>query len=243
MSEEVVLAYGEHPDQYVRCRSAQKAQRGIAVFIHGGYWREKHTADLMSPLVNDLAQRGWATANVEYRRGPQAVWPTPLEDVRAACRTIAEWAVSASIPGPLIGVGHSVGGQLALLAGSPLESVVALAPVTDAPRVHAEKLGDGAAQEYFRVSPSEHPEKYSQASPISQVPVGRPTLLVHGCDDARVPVQHSLDYLAATLAAGDVVTGLFPHHLSHIEAIDPARDSWKHVASWMATQASSSSTS
>lgn len=243
MSEDLVLAYGDHPDQYVRCRSAQKAQRGIAVLVHGGYWRELHTADLMSPLVTDLSQRGWATVNVEYRRGPQAVWPTPLEDVRAACRTAADWAATASIPGPLIGVGHSVGGQLALLAGSPLESVVALAPVTDALRVHTEGLGDGAAREYFRASPSEDPEKYAQASPIAQLPAGQPTLLVHGSDDARVPVQHSLDYLAAALDARDLVTGCFPHQLSHLEAIDPAMPSWKHVASWMATQASVASTS
>lgn len=243
MSEDLMLAYGDHPDQYVRCRPAQDAQRGTAVLVHGGYWRERHTADLMSPLVEDLVQRGWATVNVEYRRGPQAGWPIPLEDVRAACRVAADWAARTAIPGPLIGVGHSVGGQLALLAGSPLEGVVALAPVTDAFLVHEEGLGDGAAHEYFRVAPSEDPDLYERASPVRQLPVGRPALLVHGSDDDRVPLRHSLDYLVAVHAAGDAVTGYFPHQLSHLEVIDPGRDSWGQVVDWMRDQVPAASTS
>jgi acetyl esterase/lipase len=243
MSEDRMLAYGDHPDQYVRCRPAQDAQRGIAVLVHGGYWRERHTADLMSPLAADLARRGWATVNVEYRRGPQAVWPTPLEDVRAACRVAADWAARASVPGPLIGVGHSVGGQLALLAGEPLDGVVALAPVTDAFRIHEEELGDGAAREYFRASPLEEPEQYAEASPFTQLPVGRPLLLVHGGDDDRVPLSHSLAYLAAARDAGDTVTGYFPPRLSHLAAIDPGHPSWEHAISWMADHVPAESTS
>ena len=242
MSRDMVLAYGDHPDQHVRCRSARTVQRGTAVLVHGGYWRERYTADLMDPLVENLAQRGWATVNVEYRRGPQSIWPIPLEDVRAACRVGANWAAAASVPGPVIGVGHSVGGQLALLAGESLDGVVALAPVTDPVLVHDEGLGDGAAQEYFRASPADEPDTYSQASPLRQVPVGRPVLLVHGTDDDRVPVRHSLDYLAAALGEGETVSGWFPHQLSHRAAIDPATSSWEKVAEWMDGQVAGSLT-
>lgn len=243
MRESLVLAYGDHPDQYVRCRLAQNVQRGVAVLIHGGYWREQHTADLMTPLATDLARRGWATVNVEYRRGPQASWPAPLQDVQSACLTAVEWAAAGSISGPVIGVGHSVGGQLALLAGSPLGGVVALAPVTDASRIYTEALGDGAAKEYFGTAPSEDPGKYAQASPIKQVPAGRPILLMHGGTDARVPLSHSLDYLTASLDSGDDVTGYFPHQLSHLEAIDPSTAHWENAIRWMDNQVPTVSTS
>lgn len=242
MPNSKTLVYGTHPDQQVQCRVAPEGRRGTAVLVHGGYWRERFTAELMDPIVEDLSRRGWATANVEYRRGPQAVWPAPLGDVRAGCAAVAAWAQEEGIAGPLIGVGHSVGGQLALLTGAPLDGVVALAPVTDAVRTYAEKLGDDAAAEYFRATPAQAPERYAGASALAQLPVGRPTLLVHGGDDDRVPVGHSLDFLGAALAAGDAVTGLILPRLSHLAAIDPTAEHWPAVADWMAGQDTSSST-
>jgi acetyl esterase/lipase len=242
MADSVTLAYGEHPDQQARCRVAPEGRRGIAVLVHGGYWRERLTAELMNPLADDLSRRGWATVNVEYRRGPRAVWPTPLDDVRAACTVAAEWAQAEAIYGPMIGIGHSVGGQLALLAGAPLDGVVALAPVTNAVLTHAHGLGEGAAQEYFRATPEQAPERYADASPIARLPVGRPTLIAHGGDDDRVPVQHSLDYLRASLEAGDAISGEFLPRLSHLEAIDPRAEHWPAVLSWMARQDVPSST-
>lgn len=233
MTESLVLPYGDHPDQYVQCRLAQDAQRGTAVLIHGGYWREKYTADLMDPLIESFARHGWATVNVEYRRGPQASWPAPLDDVRAACHTAVEWVASTTAPGPMIGVGHSVGGQLVLLAASLLDGVVALAPVTDAARVYTDGLGDGAAQEYFRATPSDEPATYTAASPVQQLPGRTATLLVHGGDDTRVPLGHSLDYLKAAHEGGDPVSAYFPHRLSHLDAINPDSDHWEGVFNWM----------
>ena len=38
------------------------------VLIHGGFWRSVYTKSLMSPLARDVAARGWAAWNIEYRR-------------------------------------------------------------------------------------------------------------------------------------------------------------------------------
>lgn len=233
LPQSVTLAYGDDPDQWSRCRISHDEKCGTAILVHGGYWREQYTADLMTPIAEDLARRGWATVNVEYRRGPQAVWPTPLEDVRSACTAAHSWAQARGVAGPLIGIGHSVGGQLALLAGAPLGGVVALAPVTDVLSTFAQDLGEGAALEYFGATPTQAPSRYVEASPISQLPIGRPTLLVHGADDSRVPVQHTLSYLEASLESGDSVSAEILDQLGHLDAIDPGAEHWASVVAWM----------
>ena len=40
----------------------------VAVVLHGGFWRAQHGCRQTRPLCRDLAARGWAAWNVEYRR-------------------------------------------------------------------------------------------------------------------------------------------------------------------------------
>ena len=40
----------------------------VAVLIHGGFWRARYGRKQSRPLCTDLAARGWAAWNVEYRR-------------------------------------------------------------------------------------------------------------------------------------------------------------------------------
>jgi hypothetical protein len=53
--------------------------------IHGGCWRAYWQLDLMDELCRDLAERGIAAWNIEYRRlGQGGGWPMSLIDVGAA---------------------------------------------------------------------------------------------------------------------------------------------------------------
>ncbi|GAA2201062.1 alpha/beta hydrolase family protein [Sinomonas flava] len=232
-----VVRYGSHPDQRVELHDpAEGSQpRGVALVVHGGYWRERFTLALMRPLAADLVARGWAVANVEYRRGASGPWPAPDDDVRAAAAAVAASAWRWSWGGPLVGIGHSVGGQLVLLASGELDSAVALAPVTDAGRAWAEGLGDGAAAEFFGAGPTELPGAYAEASPIRRLPPGCPVLAVHGDADDRVPLAHSLDYVRAASGAGGSPVGLLEvPGLTHLGAIDPAAPHWEATVGWMA---------
>ena len=231
-----VVRYGAHPDQRVELRDPAPgaSPRGVALLVHGGYWRERFTASLMGALAADLAARGWAVANVEYRRGP-GTWPAADDDVRAAAAAVAasEWRWSWG--GPFVGVGHSVGGQLVLLASEEFDSVVALAPVTDVARVWAEGLGEGAAAEYFGAGPDELPGAYADASPLRQVPPACPVLVVHGDADGRVPLAHSLAYARAAGGRDGGRVGLLEvPGMGHLEAIDPAGPQWEATVGWMA---------
>ena len=50
--------------------------------LHGGFWKAEYDLTLMDALCEDLAQRGWAAWNVEYRRlGNGGGVPETLEDV------------------------------------------------------------------------------------------------------------------------------------------------------------------
>lgn len=238
--EPAVVHYGDHPDQRIELTdpAAGSRPRGVALLVHGGYWRERFTLRLMDRLAADLAERGWAVANVEYRRGAASPWPVPDDDVRAAAAAIASGAWRRRCDGPLVGIGHSVGAQLALLAArapeAGLDSVVALAPVTDAARVWDECLGDGAAADYFGGSPAELGTVYAAASPVRALPLARPVLVVHGDADVRVPLGHSVDFVVAASAAGDSVGLLEVPGLDHLGAIDPGRPHWEATVGWMA---------
>ncbi|MBV1779017.1 S9 family peptidase [Paeniglutamicibacter sp. ABSL32-1] len=231
-----ILSYGPDEAQHlVLSRPAPGTEpRGIAALVHGGYWRSHLTASLMEPLAASLRAEGWITANIEYRRGAGGPWPDPLRDTAAALGSLNAMMRRESIPGPLVSVGHSVGGQLALLTARLANGVVALAPVTDVKRTYLEDLGDGAAAEYFGTSPAQAPETYEAASPVRQPLGATPTLILHGVNDNRVPIGHSRSFMATAQSQGSPVRLREFAALGHLEAIDPSAVHWAGALSWMA---------
>ncbi|MEA2180216.1 MAG: hypothetical protein QOG77_3513 [Solirubrobacteraceae bacterium] len=224
-----VQSYGPDPQQHVALWPAEHdTPRGTIVLVHGGYWRAQRTADLMLPLVAPLRDRGWTVANAEYRRvGTGGGWPATVEDAGSAVDV-----VRATAPGPLVLVGHSVGGQLALLHAARADAVVALAPVTDLARGFAEGIGEDAVVGFMERTPDEDPAAYAAASPLGMTPPC-PVLVVHGADDERVPIAHTRDYVAATRSAGATIALNEHPELSHLALIDPAAPHWAGVHDWL----------
>jgi acetyl esterase/lipase len=93
------------------------------ILIHGGFWRAPYGYSLMTNLAEDLANRGIAAWNIEYRRvgDTDGGWPSTLLDVAMAAdylRTIAS-GYSLDLQ-RVVSIGHSAGGHLALwLAARP----------------------------------------------------------------------------------------------------------------------------
>lgn len=231
-----VVSYGDHEDQVVDVVVPDGDRTGVAVLIHGGYWRAQFTRALMEPLVVDLLARGWVVANVEYRRvGSGGGWPQTVEDARAAVTAVTRLWDSRGWAGPVVSIGHSVGGQLALLSAEAVDAVVALAPVTDLARTRAEGLGDGAVAEFIAESPERHPESYAEGSPIAQLPLGRPVLVVHGDADTRVPLAHSTAFVDQAHRAGDRVALTVLEGVDHLQLIDPDQQHWAGVVDFLAS--------
>jgi acetyl esterase/lipase len=204
----------------------------VAVLLHGGFWRAPFKRSIMDALAIDLAQRGWASWNVEYRRGGSGGGASETtDDVRAAIGALER------IGGPLdtsrlLLIGHSAGGQLALCAASipAVASVVALAGVCDLVSAFNEGIGNNAVVEFIGASPAERPGLYAIADPMQRLPTGAEVMLAHGDADDRVPVRLSRDYAVAARAVGDSCELVELPGVDHFAVIDPRSDAWSEIA-------------
>jgi acetyl esterase/lipase len=234
--------YGPHADQFGDL--ALPAGGGpfpLVVLLHGGFWRERHTLELMEPLARDLVGRGWATWNVEFRRVGEVSgggYPATLEDVAAGID------LAAALDAPLdleraVAVGHSAGGQLGLWAAARpaaavrLAGVVAQAGVLDLRAAERDPDGEMAVALFMGGLAAEVPERYADASPIERLPIGVPQLLVHGDADVRVPVDTSRRYAEAARAAGDEVELVERPGEDHFVHLDAAGGAWADVVRWL----------
>src|SRR5258707_12274935 len=81
--ETLHLAYGPEYLQFGELYlPGEPGPHPTVILIHGGYWRARYGLDLMTGLAEDLAARGYAAWNIEYRRrgDPGGGVPAPLFD-------------------------------------------------------------------------------------------------------------------------------------------------------------------
>ncbi|MGC5542737.1 alpha/beta hydrolase [Streptomyces griseus] len=144
VAPDATAAYGDHPDQVVDFYAPRDGRTAapLVVLLHGGAWRAPYDRVHTSPLADFLARRGFAVANVEYRRGGDDIpqqrdgaentrpsgadpvagrWPETFDDVAAALDAMPVLA-ARELPGAdvrrIVVAGHSAGGHLALWAAA-----------------------------------------------------------------------------------------------------------------------------
>ncbi|WP_166391252.1 alpha/beta hydrolase family protein [Nocardioides ochotonae] len=234
------ITYGPHPDQYAELTlpaGSGGVPRGTVAVVHGGFWRPAYDCALGRPLATDLAARGWAVWNVEYRRGVGAA--ATCGDVAAAIASLREHAPAHGLPlHRVVGLGHSAGGHLVARAaaqpGSPLTHVVAQAGVLDLAAAHREHLGDGAVEAFLG-----HPPGAAEAAldPVAQVPLAVPVRCVHARADDVVPLTQSEEYVArARAAGGDADLLVVEDDLAdpHMALVDPDSPAWARTVDLLA---------
>jgi acetyl esterase/lipase len=192
----------------------------------------------MKGACADLARRGFAAWNLEYRRigrGQGGGWPATFDDVGAGIDHLAKLGEPRlDLSAGVTALGHSAGGQLALWAASRSDPVVPVRRVVAQAAVCNLAVAGEPAWELLGGRPDEVPERYDLADPMRLVPLGVPTLLVHGADDETVSVQRSRDYAAAARAAGDQVELVEPVPGGHRVHPDPRTEAWRVAAEWIA---------
>ncbi|MDX6621841.1 MAG: hypothetical protein QOK36_4227, partial [Gaiellales bacterium] len=180
-------------------------------------WRAQYGRDLEHRVAADLAARGLAVWNVEYRRlDCGGEWPLPLDDVVAAAT-----ALPPEIdPARVALAGHSAGAHLALLAANRVDvrGVLAQAPVCDLPLALQLGACPGAVERLL---------ERGAPSPIDEPPAVD-VLLVHGDADRHVPVELSRAYARAGHAVYVELVGC-----GHMEHLDPASDAGRLAGNWL----------
>jgi acetyl esterase/lipase len=232
VDEPVRYSYGADSSQYAEVTlPAGPNPAPVVVVIHGGYWSANYGAELGRPLAANLAGRGFATVNVEYRRvGDGGGWPETGQDIAAAVDALHARSTGMDL-NRVVALGHSAGGQLAgWLAARrggavALTGVVLQAGVLDLVRGSAEGLGGGAIDAYLGGSPTEKPEVYAQASPIALGPLGVPSICVHGTSDALVPIRQSQGFVEAARRADN--TQLWTFDGGHFDPITVGTPAWQ----------------
>jgi acetyl esterase/lipase len=236
-----ICRYGSDEEQYAELYLPAGDPLGVAVVLHGGFWRAAYDASLGRPLALDLAARDWIAYNVEYRRvGNGGGWPATLLDVAAALDHLAELDLDLT---QVVTIGHSAGGHLAAWAAaraalpgaapgsSPrvaVTGVVTQAGVLDLRGGAARGVGGTAIADLLGGGPDEVPERYDWADPIARVPLAVPVACVHGLDDDSVPLAQSEAYVAAAAAAGGEAE-LVLSEGDHMAHVDPASTAWAAV--------------
>jgi acetyl esterase/lipase len=216
--------YGADPTQFAELTLPDGAPRGVAVVVHGGFWKPEYGIEYARPLVPSLAAEGWAVWAVEYRRGvgPEAT----LADVAEAIRECPD------LSGPHVAIGHSAGGHLAVWAaaqGVGLTHVVAQAGVLDLRAAHDDGLGGGAVARFLGHPPG---PADAEVDPLRQVPLDVPVWCIHALDDEDVPLTQSRTYVDAARAAGGEAS-LLEVEGDHFTVIDPASQAWASTLAWL----------
>jgi acetyl esterase/lipase len=249
----MTLRYGGRPDHvadvWLPSAGSRVAPAGggapLVVVIHGGFWRSEYGREIAGPMSAALRDEGYVVAAVEYRRtGGAGGWPMTCDDVAAACgalpdliATAAPTELGAGALGPVVLVGHSAGGHLALWAAArhvlppespwhrpsppPVRGVVALAPIADF--TSAIRLGvcSGAVVDLLG-GPEHLTARLPDADPAALLPTGIATTIVHGTTDNVVPPQVSRAFARAAAVAGEEVVAAWLPGTGHFPLIDPS---------------------
>ncbi|WP_395007698.1 alpha/beta hydrolase [Undibacterium sp.] len=223
---DLTLSYGDHADQIADIRYGNKgSELPLVVLIHGGFWKPEYDRAHAEAMSCALAEAGWTTLTLEYRRVSGEPDVT-LDDVMSAVTTLPARVERHN--GQVVLIGHSAGGHLVLWAAArcaqlglsvALSGVLALAPAADLQLAHAFNLGDGAVLRFLGVDPLHR----SDVNPMCLPAPLTVTTILQGEDDEIVPPTVSTSYCAAFPATRLVS---LPNS-GHFALIDPATAAWE----------------
>ncbi|WP_302117998.1 alpha/beta hydrolase [Allorhodopirellula heiligendammensis] len=187
----------------------------LLLWIHGGGW-QGGSKDGCPPLRAGYPQQGYAVASIGYRLTGQAPFPAQIEDCKAAIRWLRAHADEYHLDPDRVGVwGSSAGGHLAALIGtsggfeafdvgenldqsSGVQAVCDFYGPTDfnvfvtTPRYEGHAAAGSPESKLIGGLVLENPEKVRRVNPITYVDENDPPfLIVHGRQDATVPLNQS----------------------------------------------------
>jgi acetyl esterase/lipase len=204
-----------------------REQKGpLIVYIHGGAWRGGSKKEM--PL-KELVLDGCPVASVDYRLSTAARFPAQVHDIKAAIRFLRGRQGELGIdPSRVVVAGSSAGGHLAALVGvtngeselegmggkftkesSSVQGIISFFGAANLTTILAQSTPHGlsvrvpALELLLGGQPDAKVELARLASPVFHVDNSDPPLLlIHGDQDAQMPVNQALELQGAYEAAG-----------------------------------------
>lgn len=245
------IAYGAEPAQVAELFLPKgRGPHPVVVLIHGGcYLAEYEGLPQTSGMAADLARRGYAVWNVEYRKlgEPGAGYPGTFLDVAEAVDLLRTEAPKHSLDlGRIVAVGHSAGGHLALWAASraklPRTSPLWRAdPLKIAAVVSLGGIGDLKGQAHIFagacgpepiprvIGLAERADPYADTSPADLLPTGVRVSMISGELDHVMPPATGRDYADRVRGTGDPAQAVAIPGASHFDVVIPTTEAWAAV--------------
>jgi len=245
------IAYGPASAQVVDLFLPKgKGPHPVVVLIHGGcYLAEYQGLSQTSAAAADLAKRGYAVWNVEYRKlgEPGAGYPGTFLDVADAVDRIRAEAPRYHLDtAKVVALGHSAGGHLALWAAgrhrlpksSPLwradplriRAVVSLGGIGDLKGqadVFAGACGAEPIPTIIGKATRENP--YADTSPAELLPLGVRVVMISGAFDHVMPPFTGRAFVEKLRKAGDSAEVMAIPDAGHFDVVMPTTEAWKVV--------------
>jgi acetyl esterase/lipase len=252
------IAYGASPVQVVDLFLPKgRGPHPVVVLIHGGcYLAEYQGLPQTSGIAADLAQRGYAVWNVEYRKlgEPGAGYPGTFLDVADAVDRIRAEASRYHLDtAKVVALGHSAGGHLALWAAArhrlprssslwradplPIRAVVSLGGIGDLKGqgdVFAGACGPEPIPTIIGKAIRENP--YADTSPAELLPLGARVVMISGAFDHVMPPFTGRAFVQKLRKAGDSADVMAIPDAGHFDVVMPTTKAWKTVAATLARE-------
>lgn len=211
----------------------------LVVYLHGGAWKDGDKAQYPAFLV----ARGFAVASLDFRSTNVAPFPADVHDIKAGIRFLRGKAATYGYrPERIALVGASSGAHLANEVGvtggnaelegklgdypqqsSRVQAIVSYFGASDLTTILAQSTPFGLSVRepalvlLLGASPDKVPELARLASPVFHVDKGDPPLLLlHGDQDAQMPINQSHELEGAYRKLGLDVDFMVVHGVGHV---------------------------
>jgi acetyl esterase/lipase len=197
------------------------SKRTAIIQLHGGGFT-RGAKENIAANCRAFAERGYVAIASQYRLVDQGMFPSPVEDMKAAIRwTRANFEMLGVDADKIAVAGYSAGATLALIAcgqqpelegaggnggvSSKVAACIAFYPPATIRRGHQLMAADASDDDY------------RLASPITHAAAGAPpTILLHATGDTTIPFESSMKLFEAFRAAGVPVELHLFDGLSHV---------------------------
>lgn len=229
-SQPAILGYSSSPLKMDILRPRSDEKYPAVVFVTGGGFLASNKGSYIQQRLA-IAEAGYVVVSIEYRVAPASVFPSALEDVKAAIRFLRANSEKYNIDKSKIAImGDSAGGYLSAFAGltngnkkfdkddnleenSDVQAVVDIYGVSDLTQGEGslDKLGNSPQALWINGCPaftnlnSNEPKRFLEASPINYIDKNEsipPFLIMHGDADTMVSPEQTRILHEALINAG-----------------------------------------